>query len=428
MSVAPEPVLAPTAARESAFASDAAKVAAEAAALPEGERFEDLLKARAQRLGEARMQEVRDRRASQARLSRIFQARMRVRSSWASGRVRVSLPDLPLAGAAGGAGGDGAASFASRLEADPFQTSRSQRVRGGLLDRFGAPAAFGFDTLMNWMAQRNTARGRALNFFDQLGLDNLPLARDGVMAMVGMRMQVQTVAARLGAGPVDGPDLTEVTDFNAAPDATVGAFRIDLSVQVTQQAQARPGDAAMQLALSGGAFNVSAMLQMFDPLILDLEGDGIDMKGAEEGVEFDLHGDGEAERTGFIQGDDALLYLDEDGDGVATNGMELFGDQHGASNGFDELAFHDANQDGRIDGFDDVFDRLRLFVDRDGDGVNQRRESLTLREAGISAIDLDYRDVDRTDEHGNRITQVGGFRRADGGRGTIVDAHFGYFA
>ena len=123
----------------------------------------------------------------------------------------------------------------------------------------------------------------------------------------------------------------------------------------TQQALEKYGD------IISAKFNVEFNIQNLsfdnntsfcDPLILDLDGDGINLTSTEDGVEFDIDGDGIAEKTAFIKGDDALLYLDDNGNGVADSGRELFGDQEGDANGYAELARYDENNDGKIDKLD----------------------------------------------------------------------------
>ncbi len=65
--------------------------------------------------------------------------------------------------------------------------------------------------------------------------------------------------------------------------------------------------------------------------------------------------------TSFVSGGTAFLALDRNGNGRFDDGRELFGDQHGAVDGYEELARFDANADGIIDREDPVFDRLRLW-------------------------------------------------------------------
>ncbi|MEQ9566267.1 MAG: hypothetical protein RLN85_10730, partial [Pseudomonadales bacterium] len=95
-----------------------------------------------------------------------------------------------------------------------------------------------------------------------------------------------------------------------------------------------------------------------DPLILDLDGNGIDVTSLEGGKQFDIDGNGSIDQTAWISGHDALLALDRNGDGKINDGRELFGDQHGAKDGFAELAKFDDNLDGLIDKQDGVFTSL----------------------------------------------------------------------
>ncbi len=158
-----------------------------------------------------------------------------------------------------------------------------------------------------------------------------------------------------------------------------------------------------------------------DPLIFDLDGDGIDLTTTADGVEFDIDGDGQKEQTAFIQGDDALLYLDQNNNGIADSGLELFGDQEGDANGYAELAKYDENNDGKIDNLDTIYSKLRLWQDKNSDGLNQEDESLSLLEAGIASIQLKYDNLYQEDGKGNVIGQTGEFTRTDGSTGYAAD-------
>lgn len=154
-----------------------------------------------------------------------------------------------------------------------------------------------------------------------------------------------------------------------------------------------------------------------DPLVLDLAGNGFSTSGLSRPVRFDLDADGRIDSISAPTGDDALLALDRNGNGRIDDGRELFGDQHGAANGFAELARFDDNGDGRIDAADAVFDKLRLLrFDAQG-----RQQLQTLGEAGVSAIDLRARDVSIALGAYDQVAQLGRFEFTDGRSGQAAD-------
>ena len=93
-----------------------------------------------------------------------------------------------------------------------------------------------------------------------------------------------------------------------------------------------------------------------DPLILDMDANGFDLTSADDGAEFDIDADGNIDKTAVTRGNDAMLALDLNENGVIDNGTELFGNQNGAKDGFAELAKYDENADGIIDAGDGIFD------------------------------------------------------------------------
>lgn len=163
--------------------------------------------------------------------------------------------------------------------------------------------------------------------------------------------------------------------------------------------------------------------QRSDPLVLDLKGDGIDLTGLKNGADFDINADGKTDRTAFVQGDDAFLALDRNGNGRIDDGGELFGDQHGAANGFEELKRYDDNGDGKINTQDSIYDQLRALHDKNGDGRVDATETSRLREVGVFELDLGYTDdVTEEDEHGNLLAQRSAYTRQDGKKGGLADA------
>ena len=109
------------------------------------------------------------------------------------------------------------------------------------------------------------------------------------------------------------------------------------------------------------------------PLVLDLDGDGIELTSVDGATAFfDVGIDGFAEATGWVAADDGLLALDVDGDGRIDDGSELFGDQTGHAHGFLALAQHDDDGDGVIDAADAAYADLVVWQDANADGISQQ--------------------------------------------------------
>jgi len=159
------------------------------------------------------------------------------------------------------------------------------------------------------------------------------------------------------------------------------------------------------------------------PLVLDLDGDGLALNGADAGARFPLFG-GAYMSVGWIAGEgDALLAVDLDGDGAITRGAELFGEASGggAADGFDALARYDHDGDGQIAG--DELESLLAWRD-DGDAVSEPGELIPVTDLGLSSIPLAAQPVWMTDATGNELgTQVAA-TLADGGTMPIVDVWF----
>ena len=189
---------------------------------------------------------------------------------------------------------------------------------------------------------------------------------------------------------------------------------------------ATEGAAAVEMQMEF-QFSFSASMSMevevreSDPIMLDLDGDGFELTSHLQGAQFDILGAGRAANTAFVTGGDAFLALDRNENGVVDSGKELFGDQHGAANGYEELRKLDSNGDGRINNKDEQFDALRLFRDN-GNGRTEAGELISLRDAGIKEIQLDYRNVDESAAGGNRLAQRAAFLREDGSKGNAADA------
>jgi len=175
-----------------------------------------------------------------------------------------------------------------------------------------------------------------------------------------------------------------------------------------------------------GAIEIPTAIRTYDPLVLDLDGDGIHTFGLNQSVHFDHDDDGIREQTGWIHGSDGFLALDLNGNGEIDSGTELFGnntyaafDGNGngtekATNGYSALAYHDINEDGVINADDDIFGDLRVWTDLNGDGISQGNELSSLVDLNIKSINLFATQENTSTGNGNRVAYQSNYERTDG--------------
>lgn len=159
-----------------------------------------------------------------------------------------------------------------------------------------------------------------------------------------------------------------------------------------------------------------------DPLIIDLDGDGIETVSINEGVQFDIDGDFFREEVSWLASDDGFLAIDLNGNGAIDDISELFGE--GETPGFTELAAYDSNGDGIVSGADLAFGDLLIWRDLDQDGISTEDELYRLDEVGILSIALGGNDLNVTTPQGVTITRSGEVTFEDGFTSHAYDALF----
>ena len=160
----------------------------------------------------------------------------------------------------------------------------------------------------------------------------------------------------------------------------------------------------------------------YDPLVVDLGGDGIELIKMNGAINFDHDLNGFAEATGWIGKNEAFLALDKNGNGVIDNASELFGD--GSSmNGFEELKKYDSNKDETIDEKDEIWSKLLLWQDKNSDAISSKDELSNIKDSQIKSIDLNYENKNLQNAE-NIIKEVSKVTFKDGKTAEIADVNF----
>ena len=167
------------------------------------------------------------------------------------------------------------------------------------------------------------------------------------------------------------------------------------------------------------------------PVVIDMDGDGVEFDNIAEGIAYDIDGDGQLEQTAWADEDDAVLIYDAN-DNNDVDGREEFAfadysqdpdatDMEGLQEAFD------SNADGILSAEDEDWEQFKLWQDADGDGEVGEGEMISLDEAGIESIGLvsdgESYDTADGDVHVHGESEV---IFTDGSTGVAADAEFDF--
>ena len=125
---------------------------------------------------------------------------------------------------------------------------------------------------------------------------------------------------------------------------------------------------------------VQNVASFIDPLVINLNGNIAEV--SDQKFYFDLDTDGEEEAISRLCEDSGYLALDLNQDGKINDGSELFGTKSG--DGFEDLSAYDEDGNGWIDENDDVWNKLKIWVQ----DANGNSKLYSLAEQGVGAICL----------------------------------------
>lgn len=209
--------------------------------------------------------------------------------------------------------------------------------------------------------------------------------------------------------------------------AHAGIYSVEISDSTNPNQDGMVVEHIMTLTGVGyGNLTAANFVGTADPIVLDLGAPGISFSGTEDGVQFDMNGDGQKQQTAWTNGEDGLLVMDLDGSGAIESGNEIvspYFNGGGFENSVQALASLDENGDGLIDRNDAAYGQLRVWIDADQDGVSQEGELLTLDELGIESINVNAESVSYLID-GQQVFAEGSFTTTSGETRAYVGVEF----
>jgi len=256
------------------------------------------------------------------------------------------------------------------------------------------------------------------------------MASDDLQALTSTQLQALTTTQvqSLSATNLQALTTTQITSLSASEYEAITSSQLS-SLTNSQLTALHGASKTFTSSQTSGLSAAQVTALSITPLVLDLNGNGINTASVANGVNFDLNNDGNVDKAGWVAGGDGLLVRDLNSDGVINNGGELFGEgtvlANGskAKDGYQALSALDSNLDGVIDAKDAAFGSLAVWADANGNGVNDAGELKSLGALGITSISLNATTSDQVD-NGNLIGLMGSFTTADGAVHTMGDVWF----
>ncbi len=161
------------------------------------------------------------------------------------------------------------------------------------------------------------------------------------------------------------------------------------------------------------------------PVVLDLKGDGLEVSSVAGSDIGTVDGNGVVTRMSWVGPTDGILVTDRDGTGRynTTDDISFVQDKPGATSDLQGLQAWDTNGDGVLNAQDSDWNKLKVWVDANQDGVAEAGEVETLAQTGVTSISLKETasGFDPSSTFDSYYTGTASFTRTDGSTGTAYD-------
>jgi hypothetical protein len=250
------------------------------------------------------------------------------------------------------------------------------------------------------------------------------LGTDDIVALTTAQVRALTTDA-IAALSTDQIVAMETQDLAALTTSQVVAMETADIVALHSAGHESAFTSAQVQVMSGDQLGA----WLTSPIVLDLNGSGIQTVGADAGYTFDMTADGLKEHVGWIADNNGFLARDINSDGIINDGGELFGNATNlasgakAKDGFEALRDLDANNDDVINSKDQAFNDLKVWVDSNHDGVSQSGEVHSLQSLDIAQLNLNAVNT-AVNSNGNWIIQDATYTTIDGKTHQMSDVWF----
>lgn len=172
------------------------------------------------------------------------------------------------------------------------------------------------------------------------------------------------------------------------------------------------------------------------PIILDLDGDGIEWVNADTRIAADLDGTGFLTEATWVRPDDGILVFDQNNDNLASRAEWVLTRYiPGAQTDLEALRGFDSNNDGVFDALDKFFVQFKIGRDLNQNGKFDAGELFTFAQLGIQSIKVESGltavgtlDQPHQPVEGVNVYSYGQFVRTNGSLGSFADASLSSYA